>query len=95
MLELWKKNRFKVLLTCRCLDEGIDVPEVKNAIILCNPLAIRQMVQRLGRVLRPKGSSVATVYVIYAKYTYEERVKEEVKRPLKVKGLRVNDKLIV
>jgi len=86
VLELWKKNRFKVLLACRALDEGIDVPEVRNCIILCSSLSVRQLIQRLGRVLRPKRD-VVNIYVIYAKHTYEERVKEEVKRLLKVKGL--------
>ena len=85
-LELWRKNRFKVLLACRALDEGIDVPEVRNCIILCNSLSVRQLVQRLGRVLRPKRD-VVNIYVIYAKNTYEERVKDEVKKLLKVKGL--------
>jgi len=86
VLELWRKNRFKVLLACRALDEGIDVPEVRNCIILCNSLSVRQLVQRLGRVLRPKRD-VVNIYVIYAKNTYEERVKDEVKKLLKVKGL--------
>lgn len=42
------------LCTAKALDEGIDVPAVDLGIIAAGTQQRRQMVQRLGRVLRPK-----------------------------------------
>jgi superfamily II DNA or RNA helicase len=35
-----------------CLDEGIDVPQVNQAILLASSTSTRQFVQRRGRILR-------------------------------------------
>jgi len=40
------------LVAIRCLDEGVDIPEVRNAFILASSTNPRQYVQRRGRVLR-------------------------------------------
>lgn len=41
-----------VLLSIRCLDEGIDIPVVDHALILASSLNPREHLQRRGRVLR-------------------------------------------
>lgn len=41
-----------VLLSIRCLDEGIDIPEITHALILASSQNPRQFIQRRGRVLR-------------------------------------------
>ncbi len=43
------------LCSAKALDEGIDVPDVDLGIIAAGTQQRRQMVQRLGRVLRPKA----------------------------------------
>jgi superfamily II DNA or RNA helicase len=43
------------LLACRCLDEGIDLPDVDAAILVSSTQSKRQRIQRIGRVLR-RGS---------------------------------------
>ena len=52
-----------VLLSMKCLDEGVDVPAATHALILsssCNP---REYIQRRGRVLRRSpGKSLAHVF---------------------------------
>jgi DNA phosphorothioation system restriction enzyme len=41
------------LVAIRCLDEGVDIPSIKTAVILASSSNPRQFIQRRGRVLRP------------------------------------------
>lgn len=41
-----------ILAAIRCLDEGVDIPEVSHAIILASSRNPREYIQRRGRVLR-------------------------------------------
>lgn len=41
------------LVAIRCLDEGIDIPAIKHAVILASTGNPRQFIQRRGRILRP------------------------------------------
>jgi DNA phosphorothioation system restriction enzyme len=51
------------LVAIRCLDEGIDIPAIKTAIILASSSNPRQFIQRRGRILRPHpGKSQATLF---------------------------------
>lgn len=45
-----------VLLCCRMLDEGLDVPEIDVAVLVSSTQTKRQRVQRIGRALR-KGKA--------------------------------------
>ena len=46
-----------------CLDEGIDIPATKTAIIMASSGNPRQYVQRRGRVLRKyEGKKLAYIY---------------------------------
>ena len=55
-LEEFKKEHPAVLLTCRMLDEGIDVQDIDAAILVASTKSKRQRIQRFGRVLR-KGEN--------------------------------------
>jgi superfamily II DNA or RNA helicase len=71
-LRLFRRGVHDVLVCCRALDEGMNVPETSVAVIASSTASNRQRIQRLGRILRPaKGKDFATVYTIYA--TDEER----------------------
>lgn len=71
-LRLYRKGVFDVLVCCRALDEGMNVPETEIAIIASSTASSRQRIQRLGRVLRPApGKSSATIFTLFA--TKEER----------------------
>ena len=51
------------LVAIRCLDEGIDIPAIKTAIILASSSNPRQFIQRRGRILRPyPGKKQATLF---------------------------------
>jgi len=74
ILKNWGRS-FNVLLAVRSLDEGIDIPECGVGIILSSGLTTRQLVQRVGRLIRPaKGKDLARIFVVYAKRTFEEKV---------------------
>lgn len=79
VLEYWKRGVFNVLLSVRVLDEGIDVPDCSVGIIVSNSLTKRQLVQRIGRIVRPKRGKVAKIYIIPASGTFEERVARKLK----------------
>lgn len=77
-LRLFRRGIFDVLVTCRALDEGVNIPEVEVAIIAAATASDRQRVQRLGRVLRPApGKPTAQVYTLYATDQEEARLHEE------------------
>ena len=57
---------FNVLLSCRALDEGVDVPECGIAVMIASGMSVRQLVQRKGRIMRPREGKIAKLYVVYA-----------------------------
>jgi superfamily II DNA or RNA helicase len=77
-LSLYRRGIFDVLVSCRALDEGINVPETEIAIVASSTSTIRQRIQRLGRVLRPApGKSRATIFTLYATDQEERRLLAE------------------
>ncbi len=75
ILSCFREGIYKSLVTSHVLNEGVDVPDVKVAIILSGTSSAREYVQRLGRILR-KGkelNKLATLYEIVAEDTSEER----------------------
>ena len=51
------------LAAIRCLDEGVDIPDLKQAFILASSRNYRQSVQRRGRLLRrAEGKTKAFLY---------------------------------
>ena len=77
-LRLYRMGAFDTLVTCRALDEGINIPETNVAIIASSTASSRQRIQRMGRVLRPApGKSRAKIYTIYATKPEQERLIKE------------------
>ena len=86
-LRLFRKGVFDVLVCCRALDEGMNVPETSVAVVASSTASQRQRIQRLGRILRPAaGKEAATVYTIYATKEEEERLAAEAKNLEDVAG---------
>lgn len=50
-----KSGNLDALVAIRCLDEGIDVPDVQLGFILASSTNPRQFIQRRGRLLRKAG----------------------------------------
>jgi superfamily II DNA or RNA helicase len=80
-LRMFRRGEVDVLVTCRALDEGINVPDASVAIITASTASTRQRIQRLGRVLRPApGKAMANIYTVYATEQEAERLKLEATR---------------
>jgi len=71
IFEKFKKAENGCLITTTVLDEGIDVPSANVAIIMSGSGSRRQMIQRVGRVLRYVEGKKAIVYELIAKNTIE------------------------
>jgi len=62
-LRSFRDRSFKVLLGIGCLDEGLDVPEIRRSFILYSVDREKQFIQRRGRVLRKAlGKEYASIY---------------------------------
>lgn len=48
----WFRSFGGIMVSIRCLDEGVDIPDVSHALILASSQNPRQFIQRRGRVLR-------------------------------------------
>ncbi|NJP18050.1 MAG: DEAD/DEAH box helicase family protein [Hydrococcus sp. CRU_1_1] len=59
ILTNFAKGYLDALVAVKCLDEGVDIPSVHQAIILASDATERQFIQRRGRILRtaPKNQS--------------------------------------
>ena len=77
-LRLFRRGAANILVTCRALDEGTNVPEASVAVLAHSTSSTRQRIQRLGRVLRPaKTKEFATVYTLYLSDDEESRLRLE------------------
>lgn len=76
------------LVAIRCLDEGIDIPAIKHAVILASSTNPRQFIQRRGRILRPDlGKDRATLYDMVVLPPQLDRDTLEIERNLLKKEL--------
>ena len=65
-LREFRENHIHILVTCRCLDEGLDVPDADIGIIMSSSSVSRQRIQRLGRIIRRKEDDrYALLYYTY------------------------------
>jgi superfamily II DNA or RNA helicase len=56
-LDGFRDGRYRVLVTSKVLDEGVDVPDAELGIIVSGTGSKREFIQRLGRLLRIKTNS--------------------------------------
>jgi superfamily II DNA or RNA helicase len=71
MVAKFAKDEIMVMISCRCLDEGLDVPAADVAIVMAGSSVKRQMIQRLGRVLRYQEDKEAMVFQFFVKDTID------------------------
>lgn len=77
-LRQFRDGILDILVTCRALDEGVDVPEAELAVIVAASTSRRQRIQRLGRVLRRSAEKdLARVFTLYATPSEESRLVAE------------------
>jgi superfamily II DNA or RNA helicase len=73
VFESFSNGTVEAIVAPRLLDEGIDVPEADFAVILASSRTQRQMIQRMGRIIRPKSDGrVARFAITYILDTSED-----------------------
>ena len=73
ILDDLRVRRLHAVAAPRVLDEGIDVPDANLGIVMSASRTRRQMIQRMGRILRRKRPGVAARFVVmFAKDTLED-----------------------
>ena len=75
ILERFRSGRYSKLVTGRVLNEGVDVPDCRVAIIVSGDSTKREYIQRLGRVLRPKAGQALLYELVTSSTTEEEMAK--------------------
>ncbi len=73
ILERFRSGQYTKLATGRVLNEGVDVPDCRVAIIVSGNSTKREYIQRLGRILRPKEEQ-ALLYELITSGTTEEEI---------------------
>ena len=73
VLKDFRAGKIRVLVAPRILDEGIDLPVADFGIIVAASKTRRQMIQRMGRVIRrSEGKWVAKFVILFAEGTTED-----------------------
>lgn len=63
ILHLFGKKVIQALIAIRCLDEGVDIPQLETAIIMSSGTNPKEFIQRRGRILRKAvGKQYSYIY---------------------------------
>lgn len=72
-LERFRNGELRILIACRSIDEGVDIPDASTGIILSGTSIKRQRIQRLGRIIRKKeGKQKASLYYLHIDSSSED-----------------------
>ena len=64
-------------MTCKALDEGLNVPNTEVGIIIASTRSNRQRIQRMGRILRiSEGKDIGIIISLYTE-SDEDSLKKE------------------
>jgi len=73
VVERFREGEIRILIACKSIDEGVDIPDASVGIILSGTSVQRQRIQRLGRVIRKKEEkSRASLYYLHIAETSED-----------------------
>ena len=63
IISQFNHRQLQVLVGIKCLDEGIDIPNARIAILMSNSTNPREFIQRVGRVIRQaEGKQLSEIY---------------------------------
>ena len=80
VLDDYKYGSLRLLVCCKALDEGLNIPSTDAGILVSSSLSSRQRIQRLGRMLR-HSKDIKRVYYLYISKSSEDN---ELARGLKI-----------
>ena len=75
-------NKGGILLSIKCLDEGVDIPAADHALILASSSNKREYIQRRGRVLRVDKNNVFKRAKVFDLMTVAQSLKDKYIRSL-------------
>ncbi len=76
MLARFRAGTWPVLVASKVLNEGVDVPEASLGVVVSGSGSVREHVQRLGRLLRPRAGKTAMLYELLSAGTAEAYTSE-------------------
>lgn len=72
-LERFRNGSIRILIACKAIDEGIDVPDASVGIIMSGTSTQRQRIQRLGRIVRKNNDkNSASLYYLHIEESSED-----------------------
>src|SRR5438270_2964571 len=75
ILDRFRTGQYTKLVTGRVLNEGVDVPDCRAALLASGNSTKREYIQRLGRILRPKEGEALLYELVTTGTTEEEMAK--------------------
>ena len=72
ILDRFNHGTIRLLVCCKALDEGLNIPSTDAGIIVSGSMSIRQRVQRLGRMLR-RSMEIKRIYYLFIGESNEDR----------------------
>lgn len=81
-LEKFQNDEISRLAVVNALNEGVSVPGIQSGIFSNYIKAYRQVIQRIGRILRRKDGLPANIFFVYAQNTREEEIVKELLKSL-------------
>lgn len=88
ILDNFRNGTYRAVVTSKVLNEGVDVPEAKVAVVLGGSSSAREYIQRLGRVLRKRGNAQAVLYEVIVRKTVDEGIAQRRRAKAKYKTQR-------
>lgn len=71
ILDGFRDGAYPAIVANQVLDEGVDLPDAKIAVVLGGLASVKQAKQRLGRILRKRGEACAILYEVVCEETKE------------------------
>lgn len=72
-LQCFSESEGGLLLSCRALVEGVDIPDADVGIMVSGTRSVRSRIQTIGRLLRKGGKEQPTIYLFYIANTSDEK----------------------
>jgi superfamily II DNA or RNA helicase len=85
VLRKYENDELRILVTCKALDEGLNVSQTDVGIIVSSTSSNRQRIQRLGRILRRSDKkNIARLFYLHINSSNEEQqVLSDITREMK------------
>jgi len=72
-IDRYRDGEVRILVSCKALDEGFDIPSADVGIVLSSNSVQRQRIQRLGRILRrTSDKGISSLFYFYMENTVED-----------------------